>query len=101
MNNFLQDPTPSALIQAIEANTIESFKAWDKWTKLEFHEDPEITWTESDVPYFLFNVVLNLTPQTGNASPDPASIIAAAISRARSCQVPMGWWVGLTNPSAP
>ena len=99
MNNVLQDPTPAALIQAIEANTIESFKSWSKWTKLEVHEDPEITWTESDIPFFLFNTVLNLVPPTGNPPADPGPVIAAAVSRARSRQMPMGWWVGSTNPT--
>lgn len=51
MNNVLQDPNPSALIQVIEANTIESFKTWRKWAKLELHEDLEITWTEASTPF--------------------------------------------------
>ena len=65
MNNILQDPSPSALKQVIEANTIESFKTWGKWAKLEFQQDPEIAWTASDIPFFLFNVVLGLVPQSG------------------------------------
>ena len=97
MNKFLQDLTPSALIEAIEANTIESFKAWDKWAKLRLQQNPGITWTESDVPFFLFNVVLGLVPQTGNAASDPETAVATVTSQARSRQVPMGWWVGLTN----
>jgi len=52
MNPILQNPSPSALIQAIEANTIESFKSWCNWTKMEIHLDPEITWTASDIPFF-------------------------------------------------
>ena len=99
MNNVLLDPTPSALIQAIEANTIESFKSWCNWAKMELHEDPEIIWTASDIPFFLFNVILNLVPQTGSASAEPLRVIAAAISRASSRQVPMGWWVGPNNPT--
>ena len=78
MNNILQDPTPSALIQAIEANTIEGFKTWSKWTKLELHQGPELTWTAFDIPYFLFNTVLNLVPQTGDAPAEPGSVIPAA-----------------------
>ena len=57
MKNILQDPSPSVLKQAIKANTIESFKTWGKWAKLELQQDPEIAWTESDIPFFLFNVV--------------------------------------------
>ncbi len=65
MNNILLDLTPSALIQAIEANTIDSFKSWCNWPRMELRQDPEITWTSADIPYFLFNLVLNLVPQTG------------------------------------
>ena len=97
MDNILLDPTPSEFIRAIEANTIESFKAWCKWARLQLQQYPEIAWTASDIPFFLFNVVLGLVPQTGNSPADPGTIGAAATSRARSRQVPMGWWVGLTN----
>jgi GNAT superfamily N-acetyltransferase len=97
MDNILLDPTPAEFMRAIEANTIESFKAWSKWARLQLQQDPEIAWTASDIPFFLFNVVLGLVPQTGNSPADPGTIVAAATSRARSRQVPMGWWVGLTN----
>ena len=97
MDNILRNPTPTALIQAIEANTIESFRAWGKWARLQLQQDPEIAWTASDIPFFLFNVVLGLVPQTGDATSEPQSVVAAATSRAESRQVPMGWWVGLTN----
>ena len=98
MNNIFQDFTPAALIQAAEDNTIESFKSWTKWAKMDLHEDPGITWTSADIPYFLFNVILNLLPETGTSSAAPKQVIAAAVSRASSRQVPMGWWVGPLNP---
>ena len=61
MNDIHLDLTPSALIQAIEANTIESFKSWCNWARMELRQDPEITWTESDIPFFLFkNQILSL-----------------------------------------
>ena len=99
MNDILLDLAPSALIQAIEANTVESFKSWCNWTKMELRQDPEITWTASEIPFFLFNVVLNLVPRTGHASAQLGPVIAAAMSRARSTQMPMGWWVGPNNPT--
>ncbi|MDP6495716.1 MAG: GNAT family N-acetyltransferase [Dehalococcoidia bacterium] len=98
MQFILQDPTPSALVQAIEANTIESFKTWGKWAKLELQQDPEISWTASDIPFFLFNVVLGLVPQTDHSPAESLKTVAAATSRASSRGMPMGWWVGLTNP---
>jgi GNAT superfamily N-acetyltransferase len=99
LQNILQESTPEALRQAIEANTIESFKNWGKWAKLEIQQDPEIAWTASDIPFFLFNVVLGLVPQAGNAAAETMKVVAAATSRASSRKMPMGWWVGLTNPN--
>ena len=54
MNKRLQEFSSSEIIQAINANTIQSFETWSKWSKLQFHHDPEINWTESDVPFFPF-----------------------------------------------
>ncbi|MQG77709.1 MAG: GNAT family N-acetyltransferase [SAR202 cluster bacterium] len=98
MNNILQDPSPSALKQVIEANTIESFKTWGKWAKLELQQDPEIAWTASDIPFFLFNVVLGLVPQSGITAAESLKTVVNVTSRARTRKLPMGWWVGLTNP---
>ena len=100
MNNILLDLTPSALIQAIEANAIESFESWCKWANMELHKDPEITWTASDIPYFLFNLVLNLVPQSGGAPAEAGPAIAAAMSRASSRRVPMGCWGGTKQPDS-
>ena len=94
MSKILRDFAPSALIKAIEGNTIESIETWAKWAKMEFYKDPDIIWTASDIPYFLFNLVL----QIGNARVDPNSAIDAAISRARSRNVPIGWWIGPSEP---
>ena len=94
MSEILQDFTPESLIQAIEANTIGSFLTWTKWPRLELHQYADEIWIAADIPYFLFNVTL----QPGNASAKPDSVIDAAIRRARSRKVPMGWWVGPSNP---
>lgn len=98
MHNILQDPNHSALKQVIEANTIESFKTWGKWARLEYQQDPEIAWTASDIPFVLFNVVLGLVPQSGITAAESLKAVVTATSRARSRRLPMGWWVGLTNP---
>lgn len=97
MINILLNPSPSQLIQAIEANTIDSFKTWAKWAKMELQQDQEMAWTASDIPFFLFNVVLGLVPQSGHSAAESVKVVAAATSRAKSRKMPMGWWVGLTN----
>ena len=94
MSEILRDFAPSSLIGAIEANTIESFLTWTKWDKLELHQDADEIWIAADIPYFIFNLVL----KAKNASAEPGSVIDAAIARATSRQVPMGWWVGPSDP---
>ena len=94
MSEVLRDFVSSSLIGAIEANTRESFLTWTKWAKLELHQDAGELWIAADIPYFIFNLVL----QAENDSAEPGPVIDAAISRARSRQVPMGWWVGPFNP---
>ena len=94
MSEIARDFAPSSLIGAIEANTIESFLTWTKWDKLELHHDGDDLWIDSDIPFFIFNLVL----QTEHTSVDPKSAIDAAISRATSRQVPMAWWVGPSDP---
>lgn len=98
MQQFLQNPTHADLLQAIEANTMETFETWSKWTKLELRRDQGLTWTASDIPYFLFNLVLDLVPRAGSAPEEPGPAFAAAVSRARSRRMPMGWWLGPNNP---
>ena len=49
MRKILRDFALSALIRAIEANTIESIKSWTKGAKLELRQDPEITWTAAHI----------------------------------------------------
>jgi len=98
MHNILQDMNPPALKQSIEANTIESFKSWGKWARLEHQQDPEVAWTASDIPFFLFNVVLGLVPRSGMTAEASLKAVVTATTRARTRNLPMGWWVGLTNP---
>ena len=92
MNNILQDPSPSALKQVIEANTIESFKTWGKWAKLELQQDPEIAWTASDIRFFLFNAVLGLVPQSGITAAESLKTVVTATSPARTRKLPIGGW---------
>ena len=94
MSGILQDFVPSTLIGAIEANTIESFQTWGRWEKLALHRNENELWIESEIPYFIFNLVL----KTGASPADPDSAIDAAISRSTSRNVPMAWWVGPSNP---
>ena len=102
MTKMLRNPGPSELIKAIEDNTINSLLTWTKWAKIEVHEDADVVWIASDIPYFLFNLVLpteksSLKPGSPPGSL-PGSSIDAAISRAISRNMPVGCWVGPSNP---
>ena len=94
MSDVQRDLEPSGLIAAIEGNTIENIRAWTRWSKLSLHEDPNGIWTSSDIPYFIFNMVLNVGP-----SDAPSTVIDAVISQAKERQVPVAWWVGPSNSS--
>ena len=84
---------PSSLIAAIEDNTIKSIRSWTKWSKLHLHDDPDLLWTSSEIPYFIFNMVLTLS-----ATAEPLAIIDAQLSQAQERKVPVAWWVGPSNP---
>ena len=93
MSDVQRDLDPSSLIAAIEDNTIENIRSWTRWSKLSLHEDVDAIWTSSEIPYFIFNMVLSVSP-----SDKPSEVINAVISQAKEHQVPVAWWVGPSNP---
>ena len=94
MSEILRDLAPSKLIMAIEDNTIGSIQSWTKWSGLHLHQDPDLLWTSSEIPYFIFNIVLSVRSPTA----EPLAVIDAAISQAKERKVPIAWWVGPSNP---
>ena len=62
MPEIQRDLDPLGLITAIEENTIESIRSWTKWSRLHLHQDPDVLWTSSEIPYFIFNMVLTVNP---------------------------------------
>jgi len=96
VSDILTDFAPSSLIRAIETNTIGTFLTWAKWAELDLHQDTHEIWITSEIPFFIFNVVL----KAEDPSAEPGLVINAAMSLARARQVPMGWWVGPFEPFA-
>jgi len=78
------------LINVIETNLFDLMRLVRHWPKIEMHDGPDMLWTASDIPFYLFNCVMraHLAPEEINAS------IASAIHRSKARNVPMGWYVG-------
>ncbi len=96
MDAILRDLSPAALSRAIEENLYCFVPAMHGWPKAEVHEDPDMSWSITDLPYPLFNSVMRtrLPPEQADAAID------AVLDRYRARGVPRSWWIGpSTDPS--
>jgi GNAT superfamily N-acetyltransferase len=89
-DDIQQDLSPDALVAAIEDNAVEGIRSWSAWSELELHEEPDLLWTLTDIPFPFFNCVVR--PRLSADSADAA--IEASRSRAASRRVPLSWWLG-------
>ena len=88
MNEILKGLSAPSLVTAIEANLFEFFKLFEQWPRAEVHDNLDILWTITDIPFPMFNAVFRAHLS------DPDAAIEAAIGRCRCRNVPMMWWTG-------
>jgi predicted GNAT family acetyltransferase len=94
LTKILKDISVSSLVTAIEVNLFEFFKLFERWPRAEVHDDPDMLWTITDIPFPLFNSVLHARLSDADA------VIKAAVARYRRRNVPLLWWIGpSTQPS--
>lgn len=84
------DVSPAALVHAVEASLFSFFPLLAKWPRAEAHDEPEMIWTISDVPFPLFNSVLRARLPIERTD----AFVDGAIARCAARHVPLLWWTG-------
>lgn len=96
MNAILQDLSTPNIVAAIEDNLFALMPALRKWPRAEVHDDAEIKWSITDIPFPLFNSIMR-----AQLSPEKIDVtIQSIVSEAKSRNVPLLWWTGpATRPA--
>ena len=90
MGEILEDLSAPALIAAIEGNFLEYVHMFGQWRQAELHDESDLLWLSSDIPYPVFNLVA----RTQLAADRVDAAIEGAIARCKTRKVPMLWITG-------
>lgn len=95
MNDPARDLSDTSIIAAIENNLFAAMLAFGKWPRIAVHDQDEILWSISDIPFPLFNSVLRARLPVDQID----AAIEARVAQGRSRRVPLLWWTGpATHP---
>jgi hypothetical protein len=90
LNDYLQDLSPTSMICAIESHIFPFIKALRGWQGAEVHDESDILWSITDIPFDLFNSVSRARILPENIDATIQSVVAQAGQRG----VPLLWWTG-------
>ncbi len=90
MNEILEDFSTPSLIKAMEANVQEAGIRWARLLRAEIHDNPEVTWFVSGLPFEMCNGVLRAQFTSNNFDRKTNELLGLLMSR----QVPMAWMIG-------
>jgi GNAT superfamily N-acetyltransferase len=93
---MLKDFSPRSIDGMIERGAVEGIAAMSAWPELRLHEENDVLWTLTDIPYPVLNCVMRLRLPLERSGKRIDAILGAARERG----VPMLWFVGpLSKPS--
>lgn len=90
MPQVLIDLSDDALIRAIEANAVDGCLTWGAWGGMEIRRERGLVWTLTDVPFPLFNNVL----EADLSARDADDAIRYTVQTCGDRNVPLAWWLG-------
>ena len=96
MSNILDDFSKQSLTSAIEGNSFALIPAFSKWPRAKVHEETELIWSITDIPFPVFNSLFR-----AQLAPSRIDIVIDSITtQAKSRNVPLLWWTGpATQPA--
>ncbi len=96
MNDIMQDFSPSAISQALDANEIAFWMLFKNHAYMKLHGDPEIFWFETGIRHDIFNRVLQTRFEAGTLPQAIERVLASFQSR----RIPFLWHLGPSSRPA-
>ncbi len=96
MGAILSDFSKASIIPAMEENMNSLIYTLARWPRATVRNDEMIKWAITNVPFFLFNSIMDahLTPESVDAT------VQSILTQAQSRNVPLLWWVGPSTQPA-